>query len=579
MQKLLLPLSALILVSFSLNQLVFSESLDLKTFQAVAKDDKKGDKDSKSKRSSTEVANPGTVNVQTPAVSIPNTSVPVVQFDPPNASESNQSSKKEDKPPKEQPRSATPGQGGHGRDSRITEVIAQAQETIVTPVIQKPTEGERVKGKVKIEVQAPEAYSVEFSIQTSAGPANAFFLGVANSDSGKFSFDWDTSNTPNWSFILIAKANYNFRQSLFAKNINIIVDNHVPEEPKKIEQINKTLTRLGLPPAGTVVMPITPTKHKSEFSITGKCGSSDACKNFCEKAENIGECVRHARTFCEKAENKDECKQYLDNFLESKGKSSLSSATSPVSPSPTTKASPSPSPTRPPTPQVSPPPVGREASPSASPSSALPDTQTPTGSPSDQSQPRDSTAQPKTQTPVSEVGVVALPSVPNVEVVANSSTQLGFSPAKVSVDTEIKVEKIENVTKDNKTALLLKGKATPNSIVTIYILSNPIVVTVRSDANGTWTYTLDKPLVAGEHEVFVTVAKPDGALVRSEVSSFAIAKAAGTSQEEGLVLVADSGNKFQVFITYTAGLIVLAVAVLLAIFFLRKPAVVEDVVD
>ena len=56
----------------------------------------------------------------------------------------------------------------------------------------------------------------------------------------------------------------------------------------------------------------------------------------------------------------------------------------------------------------------------------------------------------------------------------------------------------------------IKGKALPNSFVTIYIYSLPIIVTVKADANGAWTYTLDKELDDGEHEIYVATTDNTG---------------------------------------------------------------------
>lgn len=414
-----------------------------------------------------------------------------------------------------------------GKSKKIEALIQKTEQTLQTPQIISPSDGEKVKGRLKIEVLAPESYSVDLSLQTAAGPAKAFYLGVVNThDSGRFIFDWDTNNTPNWSYTLIAKANFNFHQSLFAKNISLIVDNPIPELPKEKDQRNRTLKKLGLPTSDQI--------SKSSGTTEPSTSSEPA-----------------------KTETKPD-KERTTPLTSPSTQATTKPETTPLS-SPTPPSQPS---------------RGGVAPVQVSPSSSPADQLSPSPSPSISAPPTTSSPSP------SSLVSIALPETTNVEALVNPSSELGFSPAKIVVVKEVAVEKVENAySKDNKTALVLKGKALPNSIVTIYILSDPIVVTVKADANGNWTYVLDKPLVAGEHETFVTVAKPDGSLVRSEVTTFSIAKAAGSNQEEGLVLVAESGNKFQVFITYTAGLIVLAVAVLLAIFFFRKPAVVEDVVD
>jgi hypothetical protein len=59
----------------------------------------------------------------------------------------------------------------------------------------------------------------------------------------------------------------------------------------------------------------------------------------------------------------------------------------------------------------------------------------------------------------------------------------------------------------------IKGKALPNSFVTLYIFSNPIVVTIKTDIDGSFVYTLDKELDDGEHEVFVAVTDNTGSII------------------------------------------------------------------
>jgi len=59
-------------------------------------------------------------------------------------------------------------------------------------------------------------------------------------------------------------------------------------------------------------------------------------------------------------------------------------------------------------------------------------------------------------------------------------------------------------------ALTLSGKAPANSFITIFVYSEPIVVTIKTDEFGAWTYTLDKELADGSHEVFAAVADSKG---------------------------------------------------------------------
>ena len=68
---------------------------------------------------------------------------------------------------------------------------------------------------------------------------------------------------------------------------------------------------------------------------------------------------------------------------------------------------------------------------------------------------------------------------------------------------------------------IITGKALPNSFVTLYIFSTPIVVTLKTDADGSWAYRFDKELEDGEHEVYVGVTDNAGKIVaKSEPFTF-----------------------------------------------------------
>lgn len=75
---------------------------------------------------------------------------------------------------------------------------------------------------------------------------------------------------------------------------------------------------------------------------------------------------------------------------------------------------------------------------------------------------------------------------------------------------------------EEQKVLKLNGKALPNAFVTVYIYSNaPIVVTVKTDAQGIWTYELDKELEDGEHEAYVAVTDNTGKITaKSEPLKF-----------------------------------------------------------
>jgi hypothetical protein len=62
------------------------------------------------------------------------------------------------------------------------------------------------------------------------------------------------------------------------------------------------------------------------------------------------------------------------------------------------------------------------------------------------------------------------------------------------------------------------GRALPNSFVTLYIFSTPVVVTVKADVSGAWTYTLDTELEDGEHELYVATVDAGGRILAKSPS-------------------------------------------------------------
>jgi hypothetical protein len=60
---------------------------------------------------------------------------------------------------------------------------------------------------------------------------------------------------------------------------------------------------------------------------------------------------------------------------------------------------------------------------------------------------------------------------------------------------------------------VFSGTALPNSFVTVYIFSTPIVVTVKTDGEGKWQYVHDKELPDGSHELYVAIVNNEGRIV------------------------------------------------------------------
>ncbi|MBY0539252.1 hypothetical protein K2P56_02340 [Patescibacteria group bacterium] len=64
-----------------------------------------------------------------------------------------------------------------------------------------------------------------------------------------------------------------------------------------------------------------------------------------------------------------------------------------------------------------------------------------------------------------------------------------------------------------KEEVTFSGRALPNSFVTLYVFSTPVVVTVKADASGAWSYTLDTELEDGNHELYVATVDAGGRIL------------------------------------------------------------------
>src|SRR3989344_2780218 len=61
--------------------------------------------------------------------------------------------------------------------------------------------------------------------------------------------------------------------------------------------------------------------------------------------------------------------------------------------------------------------------------------------------------------------------------------------------------------------IVFKGQALPNSFITLYIYSTPIVVTVKTDSKGEWQYVLDKELENGDHTIYTATVNNSGNII------------------------------------------------------------------
>ncbi len=66
--------------------------------------------------------------------------------------------------------------------------------------------------------------------------------------------------------------------------------------------------------------------------------------------------------------------------------------------------------------------------------------------------------------------------------------------------------------------IAMSGKALPNSYITLFVYSTPIIVTVRTDSSGDWHYTVDKELEDGRHTMYVATVDNTGTIVAKSIA-------------------------------------------------------------
>lgn len=125
--------------------------------------------------------------------------------------------------------------------------------------------------------------------------------------------------------------------------------------------------------------------------------------------------------------------------------------------------------------------------------------------------------------------------------------------------------------KEGAASVHIAGRALPNSFVTLYIYSTPIIVTVKADENGAWTYAFDKVLEDGSHEIYVGMTDNAGKLVaKSKPFSFVKTAEAYTpidAEKETQVVTNEAPpafmSAFSAFVVGSLAVVVLGLALIL----------------
>lgn len=96
----------------------------------------------------------------------------------------------------------------------------------------------------------------------------------------------------------------------------------------------------------------------------------------------------------------------------------------------------------------------------------------------------------------------------------DKSDKIVFESPQSAGEVKKDLYKVQTVSVETKEGgekrMRLTGTGLPNSFVTIYVYSNPIILTVKTDNDGNWTYELDKEMEDGSHEVYVAITDNTG---------------------------------------------------------------------
>jgi len=93
----------------------------------------------------------------------------------------------------------------------------------------------------------------------------------------------------------------------------------------------------------------------------------------------------------------------------------------------------------------------------------------------------------------------------------------------------------------SKEQIVFAGRGLPNSFVTLFIFSTPIVVTIKADTNGKWEYRLDKQLADGRHELYLATVDNSGRIL-AKSPPIPFVKTAEAAEFTPLLISPASGN-------------------------------------
>lgn len=116
------------------------------------------------------------------------------------------------------------------------------------------------------------------------------------------------------------------------------------------------------------------------------------------------------------------------------------------------------------------------------------------------------------------------------------------------------------------------GYAPANTLVDIYIFSDPLVVTTQTDENGQFVYQITDSLTEGSHIAYATFKDEKGVAVRSAVFNFDVSAAEAAPQTTLLPenQATNANSKFTKYASLMIGVAVIFVIVGVFAFFKFK---------
>lgn len=168
---------------------------------------------------------------------------------------------------------------------------------------------------------------------------------------------------------------------------------------------------------------------------------------------------------------------------------------------------------------------------------------------------------------------------PVIRDLVTNSNILGTLNFKLDQNKPLHLESLESRQAPTQEKFIyLTGKSYPDTIVTLKIFSQPIVMTTQTDSSGNWSYTLEKPLDPGNHQVYVEVNN-NGTVESSGPYPFTVAQAQASSDNPtgaSLDIVDPQKQALKNYLLISAGIVVAGLIVVLIIFYRKRTKKLPD---